>query len=291
MHKYIIISPVRNEEDLVERTLLSVVNQTVKPQEWIIVNDGSTDNTSKIIDNYIEKYDWIKKIDLTDRGFYYPGTGVITAVHTGFKQISGNGWDYVVKLDCDVTIEKDYFERILNEFTENQKLGIASGAIHFIDGEKITKEKVQPDIPWGASKIYRRACFNEINGWEPIPGWDLADVLSAQMKGWETKSFDEYKILHYRITGSRRKGLTGGKFLWGRFQYRYGYSPYYIFLKSIYRMSDKPVIISGIAIFAGYLYAAITREKRIYKKEMRQFLRKKQRVYFKNRVLGLFAKN
>ncbi len=291
MHKYVIISPVRNEEEFVEKTLQSVVNQTVKPQEWIIVNDGSTDKTGEIVDNYIEKYSWIKKIDLTDRGYYYPGTGVITVVRTGFDQISNNDWDFVVKLDCDVTIEEDYFEKILNEFSENSKLGIASGAIYFIDGDKITKEIVQPDIPWGASKIYRKKCFKEINGWEPIPGWDLADVLSAQMEGWETQSFDEYKILHYRITGSRRKGLTGGKFLWGRFQYRYGYSPYYIFLKSIYRLGDKPVIISGVSIFAGYLYAAITQEKRIYKKEMRKFLRKKQRVYFKNKVQGIFIKS
>jgi len=291
MYKYIIISPVRNEEDFVEKTLKSVINQTVKPDEWIIVNDGSTDRTAEIIDNYIEKHDWIKKIDLDDRGYYYPGTGVINVVRTGFEQISKNDWDFVVKLDCDVTIEKDYFEKILNEFSQNPKMGIASGAIYFIDGEKITKEIVQHDIPWGASKIYRRECFTEINGWEPIPGWDLADVLSAQMKGWETRSFDEYKILHYRITGSRRKGLTGGKFLWGRFQYRYGYSPYYIFLKSIYRLGDKPIIISGISIFAGYLYAAITREKRIYKKDMRKFLRKKQRVYFKNKVQGIFIKS
>ncbi len=290
MHKYIIISPVRNEEDFVEKTLRSVVNQTVRPQEWIIVNDGSTDKTGEIINNYLEKYSWIRKIDLKDRGYYYPGTGVINVVRSGFDQISKNGWDFVVKLDCDVTIEDDYFEHILNEFSKNPKLGIASGAIYFANGEKITKEIVQPDIPWGASKIYRQACFKEINGWEPIPGWDLADVLAAQMKGWETRSFDEYKILHYRITGSRRKGLTGGKFLWGRFQYRYGYSPYYIFLKSIYRMGDKPVILSGIGIFSGYLYAAITREKRIYKKEMRKFLRKKQRVYFKNKVQGLFIK-
>lgn len=291
MYKYIIISPVRNEEEFVENTLNSVVNQTVRPLEWIIVNDGSTDKTSEIVSNYIKEYSWIKKVDLNDRGYYYPGTGVINVVRTGFDQISENDWDFVVKLDCDVTIEKDYFEKILNEFSKNPKLGIASGAIYFIDGEKITKEIVQPDIPWGASKIYRKACFKEINGWEPIPGWDLADVLSAQMKGWETRSFDEYKILHYRITGSRRKGLTGGKFLWGRFQYRYGYSPYYIFLKSIYRLGDKPIIISGISIFAGYLYAAITREERIYKKDMRKFLRKKQRVYFKNKVQGIFIKS
>jgi len=291
MYKYIIISPVRNEEDFVEDTLKSVIEQSITPTEWIIVNDGSTDKTTEIVKTYTDKHNWIKKIDLTDRGFYFPGTGVITVVHNGFKQASSKDWDFVVKLDCDVTIERDYFEKIFNEFSQNEKLGIASGAIYFTDGNKETKEIVQPDIPWGASKIYRRACFEEINGWEPIPGWDLADVLSAQMKGWETRSFDEYKILHYRITGSRRKGFTGGKFLWGRFQYRYGYSPYYIFLKSIYRMFDKPAIISGFAIFSGYLWAAITREKRIYKKDMRKFLRKKQRTYFINRVKGLFKSN
>jgi len=142
MIKYNIISPVRNEEDFVEDTIKSVIKQTVLPQEWIIVNDGSTDRTEEIIRPYAKKYDWIKLITLKDRGYYFPGTGVVEVVKKGFEAISAKNWEFLVKLDCDITVEKDYFENILNEFSKNPKLGIASGGIYLVDGSKITQEKL-----------------------------------------------------------------------------------------------------------------------------------------------------
>lgn len=290
MIKYNIISPVRNEEEYVEKTIHSVINQTVKPQEWIIVNDGSTDRTPEIIKKYVKKYDWIRLLNLEDRGFYYPGTGIVNVVKNGYNSISKNDWEYIVKLDCDISVEEDYFENIFKEFEKNSNLGIASGAIYLFNGKKTKKEKSQFDHPWGASKIYCRKCFGQINAWEPMPGWDLADNLAAQMKGWETRCFDEFKIYHYRGTGLRRRGLTSGRFLWGRFHYRYGYDPFYTLLKSIYRLSEKPVFIGGVSIFLGYIYATIIREKRLFDKDMRQFLRKKQRKYLKQKITGIFRR-
>ncbi|NOX48186.1 MAG: glycosyltransferase family 2 protein [Chlorobi bacterium] len=291
MIKYNIISPVRNEEKFVEETIKSVINQTVLPREWILVNDGSTDRTEEIIKPYVEKHDWIKLVSLTDRGYYYPGTGVVEVVKKGFGTISSTDWDFLVKLDCDITIETNYFENILNEFIKNPRLGIASGGIYLIEGTKTTQEKSQSDHPWGASKVYRRKCFEDIKGWKPIPGWDLADLLSAQMNGWETRCFNQFRIYHYRGTGLRRTGLTSGRFLWGRFQYRYGYSLFYIFLKSIYWLPEKPYILGGASILTGYLYAAVTREKRLFDKDMRIFLRKKHRNYLMQKISVLFKKN
>lgn len=289
MLQYAIISPVRNEEEHVEHTLKSVVNQTVKPIEWIIVNDGSTDNTAHIIEKYTAKYPWIKLYTLEDRGYYYPGSGVIQVVKHGYDKLSSNGIDYIVKLDCDIALENNYFENIFRRFEENPKLGIASGAIYFKKDHLEIKENSQDDHPWGASKIYRKACFNDINGWKPIPGWDLADLLSAQMKGWETRCFDEFKIYHFRGTGLRRSGITKGRFLWGRFQYRYGYNLSYIFLKSIYWLKEKPVIIGGIGIFGGYIYAALRQEPKLFEKDMRKFLRKKQWIYLKQKFKKLVS--
>ena len=284
MSKYVIISPVRNEENFIKTTIESVINQTITPDEWIIVNDGSTDNTAEIIKTYTEKYSWIKLFNQSDRGYYYPGTGIIRVVQFGFDQLSVKDWDFVVKLDCDISIENQYFEKLLSEFKQNPKLGIASGSIYLREGNKEIKENSQPDHPWGASKIYRRECFKVINGWKAIPGWDLADLLTAQMNGWETRCFDEYKIYHFRQTGMRRTGITNGRFLWGRFQYRYGYSLLYIFLKSIIWLKQPPFIIGGIGIFTGYIYAAIRGEEKLFDPEMRKFLRKKHRNYLKQKM-------
>lgn len=280
MIKYIIISPVRNEEAYVESTIKSVCNQTVKPEEWIIVNDGSIDSTKEIIEKYLHQHKWIKLINIEDRGFYYPGAGVVNVINKGYEKITFKEWDFLVKLDCDITIEPQYFEKIFHEFSKNDKLGIASGAIYLTDGNIETKEKSQFDHPWGASKVYIKQCFLDINGWKAIPGWDLADLLAAQMKGWETRCFDEYKILHHRESGSRRNGFTSGKFLLGRFLFRYGYSFFYTFFKGIYRIPERPFLIGGVSLIAGYLYAFIKNEDKLFDKEMRKFLRKKQKKYF-----------
>ncbi|GAB4322964.1 MAG: hypothetical protein Kow00127_15620 [Bacteroidales bacterium] len=287
MTKYIIVSPVRNEEEHVRRTIESVLAQTVKPAEWIIVNDGSTDKTEEIIKEYTAGYDWIRLINMKDRGYYYPGTGVIQVVQHGLSQAQTTDWEFLVKLDCDIWVEPDYFEEIFRRFKENPKLGIASGAIYLKEGDTLTPENSQEDHPWGASKVYRRECYQAIGGWKAIPGWDLADLLGAQMNGWETRCFMDLKIYHFRGTGLRRSGITKGRFLWGRFQYRYGYGLLYIFLKSIYWLQQKPYVLGGISIFAGYVYAAIRREEKLFEPEMRRFLRKKQRTYLKNKIKSL----
>lgn len=288
MANYIIISPVRNEEEFIEKTIKSVVNQTKKPQEWIIVDDGSTDRTAEIVTNYVKKFNWIKMVSQEDRGFYFPGTGVVNTFYKGYNNISHLAWDFIVKLDCDLSFEEDYFEKLIHEFEINPKLGIASGLTFIPKNGQMVPEKVQEDHPVGPSKVYRRKCFEDINGLKPIPGWDLADLLSAQMNGWETKCFDDYKIEHYRITGSRRKGITGGKFLLGRFEYRFGYSLGYVCLKSIYKIFDKPLILGGLSILGGYLYSFLIREDRLYDKEMRQYLRKRHRNFLKKKIKSLF---
>jgi poly-beta-1,6-N-acetyl-D-glucosamine synthase len=289
MNQFVIISPARNEEAFIEDTIKSVVGQSVKPLEWIIVNDGSTDATRTIIEKYTGYYEWIKLVNMEDRGFYYPGTGVVNVIKKGFENISVNNWDFLVKLDCDITIEPEYFERIFTEFDKNPELGIASGAIYLVEDNIVRKEKSQSDHPWGASKIYRKKCFQDIGGWKAIPGWDLADLLSAQMKGWVTRCFDEYKIFHYRGTGTRRAGLTKGRFLLGRFHYRYGYSPGYTFLKSMYWLGEKPYIIGGISIFLGYIVAALRQEKKLFEKDMRLFLRQKHKSYLKQKMKNLIG--
>jgi glycosyltransferase involved in cell wall biosynthesis len=289
MIKYIIISPVRNEEEFIETTIIAILKQTQIPSEWIIVNDGSTDQTCETIKKFISAHPWIKLIHLEDRGYYLPGKGVVDAFYKGYEAITDNNWEYIVKLDCDLDFSSDYFERIFAEFNKNPKLGIASGATYISKNGAWVIENIQDDHPVGPSKVYRRKCWESFGGIKSHPGWDLADLLAAQMRGWETQCFKQYKIKHFRVTGSRRKSWTGGKFLLGRFHLRYGYGPFYTFLKSVYWLKEKPFVLGGVSIFAGYIYAAIRMEPRLFEKDMRRFLRKKQRVYLKQKITGLFA--
>jgi poly-beta-1,6-N-acetyl-D-glucosamine synthase len=284
MITYVIISPVRNEELLIEKTIRSVIAQTIRPTEWILVNDGSSDKTAEIIEGYQSQYSWIKLINVADRGYYLPGKGVVETFYKGFNTLSVKDWEYVVKLDCDLEFDPDYFETIFTRFSENPKLGIASGCTYLPVNGRLIMEQAQEDHPVGASKVYKRECWNAFGGMIPVPGWDLADHLAAQMHGWDTRCFHDLKIMHYRLTGSRRNGVWGPKFLQGRFEYRHGYNFFYTLLKSLYHLSSKPFVIGSIAKVSGYLYSAVTREEYLFEEDMRKYMRYKHRKFILSKL-------
>ena len=159
--KYVIITPVRDEEQYIEKTISSVTSQTLKPVEWIIVNDGSVDNTGSIIDKYATEYSWIKTVHRSNRGFRKAGGGVIEAFYAGYNVVEFKDWDFIVKLDGDLSFETWYFEKCFQHFDKDSKIG---GLIN-------------------------------------APGWDTVDEVKANMLGWETKSFSDLQILHLRYTG------------------------------------------------------------------------------------------
>ncbi len=274
--RYVVISPVRNEEDYIKLTLDSMVEQTVKPIEWILVNDGSTDSTESIIKEYASKYDWIKLITLTDRGYYFPGTGVVNVFNNGYAAITEPNWNYVVKLDVDLSFDPDYFETVLGRMETDPKIGLASGWPQLpLDGGWV-KEEVQPDHPVGPSKIYKKAAWEAMGGLLPVPGWDLADVLGAQMHGWTTICFGDITLFHHRISGVRRSGLWSRKFLQGRFEYRHGYRFIYTFLKATRAAVRERQPAELIAKVSGFIWAAIKHDEPLFPQAMQMFLRKKQ---------------
>jgi poly-beta-1,6-N-acetyl-D-glucosamine synthase len=285
--KYVIVSAVRNEEDYIEKTLEAVTRQTVLPLQWVLVNDGSSDNTARIIESYENKYQWIKRIDLEDRGHYLPGEGIVKAFYKGFELVKNLDWKFLIKMDCDLSFDSDYFERLLNEFSINPDLGIASGGIYnVISEEKIIKEKGKPDHPWGASIMFRRECFEQIGGLQATLGWELASIINAQINGWTTKCYFELIVYHYRLTGNRHGGFTRGRMKHGRNLYRFGYPFYYTILKGINRLFEPPYIIGGAAIILGHMIAALSRDPFIYNKRMRQHLRKRLRVLIASKIPG-----
>ncbi|MDD5546107.1 MAG: glycosyltransferase [Candidatus Omnitrophica bacterium] len=283
-NSYVIISAVRNEEQYIERTICSVISQTIKPVEWVIVNDGSKDKTAAIVDDYSKRVRWIKLINLPDRGYYLAGPGVVNSFNRGVESLFSQDWEFIVKMDCDISFDADYFEKILNEFRKNSKLGIASGCTFLLNKRKLIQEKVQDDHPVGPCKVYKRECFESIGGLRPIYGWDLADILSAQMKEWDTRCFKELIIIHYRQTGTQRRGITKGKFFLGRMQYRFGYTFLYTCLKALNKVFERPYLLGSAGIIFGYLYSWIKKEQKYFDEEMTCFLRNKHKRYILERL-------
>ena len=271
---YIIISPVRNEEKYIEKTIRSVIHQTILPMEYIIVNDGSTDDTPNIIEKYTSQYSWIQCIH-KPKGEHRPGAGVIEAFYSGYQNIKNNSWEFIVKLDSDLSFEKDYFETQLRKFSENPKLGMTSGVTYQPNGKGLIIDKMPEDHVRGAAKMYRRDCFNQIGGIPKVLGWDTIDELKAQYEGWETQSYKPLILVHYKPIGIKQTKIIKREMLAGDRQYYLGYHPLFALLKNLYRMFQKPYFIAGFLNMLGFLKANILRKDRIDKPLMK-LLRKKQ---------------
>src|SRR5688572_18429736 len=198
--QYIIISPVRNEAPHLPATIHSVASQTVTPAQWIVVDDGSTDATPQILRDAALKYPWITLVTRSDRGARKPGGGVVEAFYEGFARIKGTDWDFLVKLDGDVSFAPDYFERCFGEFAADARLGIGGGLVCIAkDGQLEEESKLDPMFHVrGATKIYRRACWDKLGQLIAAPGWDTLDELKANMLGWTTRTFRDNQLVHHR---------------------------------------------------------------------------------------------
>lgn len=283
MSRYVIISPVRNEEEFIEKTIQSIINQNILPAEYIIVNDGSTDKTPVIIAKYVKKYSWIKSID-RPRGVHSPGPGVVKAFYAGFDHITFNNWEFVVKLDGDLSFEANYFQSLLNEFDRNPKLGIASGVTYQPMGNKLIIDRMPEDHVRGAAKMYRRSCFYEIGGLPKVLGWDTIDELKAQLAGWETRSYKNLILVHYKPIGVKQTNIVKRELTAGERHYYLGYHPVFAVLRDVYRMFHKPFLIAGLLNFVGFNMAYIQKKDRI-DRQLIKLVRKKQmeRLTFRRR--------
>jgi len=279
--KYVVITPVRNEESFLPATIESMICQTILPQEWVIVDDGSKDNTGKIIDDCAKRYPWIRAVHRHDRGFRKSGGGVVEAFNDGYRSLTCKGWDFIAKFDGDLTFEPDYFEKCIEEFEIDFRLGVGGGVIcNMVDGIKQVEEAPRFHVR-GATKIYRKACWDGIGSLWPAPGWDTMDEVKANSLGWTTKSFRQLQLTHHRPTGTA-DGLWGGFVKYGRANYICGYHPLFMLLKCLRRLKQKPHVLGSLALLYGYVTGYLSRVPQVADPMAIKYLRRQQI----NRLLG-----
>lgn len=274
---YIIISPVRDEAKFIESTIRCVVAQTIVPREWIIVDDGSSDETPEIVERYCRQYAWIRLIRRNNRGYRNSGRGVIEAFHEGFHKLSCQDWKFLVKLDGDLSFADNYFESLFVEFEKNARLGIAGGVLFSSNGAEPLKAERCPQFHVrGATKIYRRECWVAIGGLITSPGWDIVDESKANMHGWTTHSFYQAAAVHHRPTGTAESKWKD-QLKNGRAYYVAGYHPIFLAAKCVYRIASKPYIIGATAIAWGYISAwSSGNPKRVNDPALIRFVRRQQ---------------
>jgi poly-beta-1,6-N-acetyl-D-glucosamine synthase len=275
MTKYLIITPARDEEEYIEKTILAVVNQSIRPVQWIIVNDGSHDNTGAIIDHYAEVHPWIKTRHRPNRGYREAGGGVINTFYDGYAQIESSQWDFLVKLDADLSFSSDYFELCFAEFVRDPLLGIGGGGIYHEEAGELKWEENPKFHVRGATKIYRRKCWEDIGGLLRAPGWDTVDEVKANMLGWRTRSFLDLCVSHYRFTGAA-DGAWKDCIKNGHANYIAGYHPLFMLAKCLRRLTRKPYLIGSAGLLWGFLKSYYRRTPQVEDQRLINYTRTQQ---------------
>ena len=273
-NRIVIISPVRDEETFIRGTVKSMINQTIRPVEWLIVNDGSTDNTLEIIEAAAQEHPWIHIENKPDRGERAVGPGVVEAFYYGYERLWTKNYDFICKLDGDIEFSPQYFERLLEFFKDDPYLGAASGKPYLEEGEELLEERTNDNMVAGMMNFYRRTCFDSIGGFVHEVHWDGIAFHRARMEGWRTRSIrhPDLQIIHKRLMGSSHQGIITGRLRWGRGQYFMGTHPLYIFAIGMYRMAERPFIIGGLLIIFGYFKSMLEGMKRFDYPGFRQSL-------------------
>jgi len=266
-HRYVIISPAKDEEAYLEKTIKSIVAQTVQPVRWVIVDDASRDRTAEIAGSYASQYPWISVARIQRDPARNPGPAVVVAFNAGLKTLDGVAYDFLVKLDVDLILPPDYFEELLARFEKDDKLGIASGVyLEFWDGKWVAVA-MPPYHAAGASKMMRRECFEQIDGYCPEIGWDTVDEIRARARGWDTRHFTDLTFQHLRQEGRGTGFLRNSKKL-GVAYYLMGGGIFFLLFKIPYRMlAGKPVILGGLTVLWGYLSCIFSGRKRLVNRE------------------------
>jgi len=281
--QYIIISPVRNEAQHLPLTIESVAAQSQRPQRWVLVNDGSNDETSAVLAKAAAAHPWILTLNRADRGCRQAGRGVMEAFNDGYEVVKDQAWQFLVKLDGDVSFSPEYFEQCLGEFQKDPRLGIGGGLVCTQrNGQWEAESRVDPAFHVrGATKIYRRECWGQIGGLVCTEGWDTLDEVKANMCGWKTRTFTHLRLCHHRPAG-RAYGTWKNWLKNGQANYVAGYHPLFMAVKCLRRVFAPPYGIGAVGLMVGFCRGYLKRVPQVSDPELIRFFRQQQM----NRLAG-----
>jgi glycosyltransferase involved in cell wall biosynthesis len=260
------------------KTLDSMVAQTLLPERWVIVDDGSADRTAEIIEKYAARYSWIelvKRPHRMDRSF----AGKVHAFNAGLERVRSVQFEVVGNLDADLSFDPDYLEFLIGKFAEDPALGVAGTPFTEDGGYDSTKDSFEGENHVaGGCQLFRRECFEDVGGYVPnqAGGIDWIAVTTARMMGWRTRSFPEKRFRHYRSLGTAGRSGFAALFSYGEKDYYLGNSPIWQLFRISYRMTKRPFLIEGLVLLSGYFWAALRRIDRPITLELMRFHRQEQ---------------
>ena len=256
-----LITPARNEVAYIEKTIRSVIAQTLRPLKWVIVSDGSTDGTDEVVKKYAVQHDWIELLRRPERSERH-FAGKVDAFNAGYALVRDLKYEVIGNLDADISFEKDYLAFLIRKFNENPGLGV--GGTPFREADATGDYRFSIEDVQGACQMFRRECFEAIGGYRRLAsgGIDLVAALSARAAGWHTRIFTEKVCVHHRKSGSAQRSGIRAALHKGRLDYLLGSHPAWEVFRSVYQMKNRPYGLGGALILFGYVWTMLRRVER-----------------------------
>ena len=273
MLTYAAITPARDEAENLPRLADCLTRQTVRPAEWLVIENGSTDATPEILEQLASAHAWVSYLQIDGAARAVRGAPIVRALHTGIGALRTSP-DVVVAVDADVSFEPDFFARLLEEFEDDSRLGIASGSGYEHRGGRWRQRHLTGTTVWGATRAFRSKCLTEILPFEERLGWDGVDEFKANSRGWRTRVIRDLPFFHHRQEGERDRSRWHARLQQGRVSWYVGYRLYYVVLRAVFNLARDP---GALGLAAGYLGAAIRRRPRIEDPSVRAYVRQQQR--------------
>lgn len=288
---YVLITPAHNEEAFIEKTIESMIHQTMLPVKWVIVDDGSTDKTRGIVERYLEQYPWIELLKMPrrpERSF----ASKAYAVKAGYERVVNLQYQVLGNLDADISFGEDYLEFLLSQFVQDPALGVA-GTVFAEEGYSSEKDSFEgPNHVAGGCQLFRRQCWEDVGGYvsHRAGGVDWIAVTTARMRGWKTRSFREKSFFHHRPLGTAERSMVSSLFSYGEKDYYLGGHPVWELFRMAYRATKQPYVFGGLALGAGYCWAFLRRASRPVSRELIAFHRQEQMVKLKTILKSLLIR-
>jgi glycosyltransferase involved in cell wall biosynthesis len=276
---YALITSAKNEELYLERTICSVLAQTIRPVTWVIVDDGSGDRTPVIAEAYARRNPWITLVRRrggASRSF----ASKATSFAVGYGRLKEVSFEYLGNLDADISFEPDYYERLFDLFEKDVSLGIAGGRFYDVGANgRLRAVTNSPDSVRGAVQMFRRRCYQDVGGYLSLPmgGIDSAAEIMARMKGWKVRTFANIIVLHLRPTGSGMGSSLEALVRRGLQDHSLGYAGMFEAARCWARMKEWPYVIASLAVLLGYCWAWLRGKPPALPAEAVSFLRREQR--------------
>jgi len=275
---YVLITAAYNEGEHINATIESVLAQSVVPQKWVIVSDGSTDNTDSIIKHYAERHNFIeyKRREKTDTSTGFASK--VYAIHAGYAALPGTSYQFIGILDADITLDRNYYKQIIHKFNEDTRLGIAGGYIYERrkDDFRSRPSNTATSVA-GAIQLFRRECYETIGGHVPLPygGEDWICEIMARKNRWMVMAFPEIVAYHHK-PGASKRGALKDALRQGKMDYAVGSHPLFELAKCVRRVKEKPYFLRALFRLFGFTWSVIKGDRIAVSADVALYLRLEQ---------------